>query len=292
MLGILLIDKQPGLTSHDVVNRLRRKLEIRRIGHAGTLDPLATGLLLVAVGPATRFLQYLPLEPKVYEAEILFGVATTTQDAEGEITSEVTVPANLKQLIEEKVADLTGPIKQLPPMYSAIKKAGKPLYSYARKGENVEREPRSVFIVSVDILEVGETVAKVRIVCSGGTYIRTWAHDLGLAVGCGAHLKFLRRTKIGAFDLGDAVLLDDAEQSNLISLGDALKPALPLVELNEVESKAIREGQAVGAGRKTYPSPVALVETKTGLVFGIARYDEGRLFPECVIPIEATLGNV
>ena len=162
MLGILVIDKPPGMTSHDVVDRVRRRLGTRRVGHAGSLDPMATGVLVVAVGPATRFLQYLPLEPKEYEATIAFGTETDTQDAEGSVLATAPVPSDLDRRVEELLPEFLGPIEQLPPMFSAVKRAGKPLYAYARKGEEVDRTPRTVY---VDVFEpLGD--GRYRIVCS------------------------------------------------------------------------------------------------------------------------------
>lgn len=279
MLGILVVDKPPGMTSHDVVDRVRRKLATRRVGHAGSLDPMATGVLVVAVGPATRFLQYLPLEPKEYEAEITFGVETDTQDAEGEVVGRSEPPPDLEQRIGEVLPQLLGPIEQLPPMYSAVKKAGKPLYAYARKGVEVERTPRTVY---VDVFEsIGEQ--RFRIVCSGGTYVRTLAHDLGQRLGCGAHLSALRRTRAGKFGLDRAIPLDDVEAARLLSLGEALEP-MPIVRLDPAEVGAIREGRAIE--RATLADLVALAEPE-GEVFSVARVQGNALHPQCVIPSEA-----
>src|SRR5579871_5087584 len=218
MFGILLIDKPLGCTSHDVVNDMRRRFQTKRVGHAGTLDPLATGLLVVAVGPATRFLQYLPLEPKEYDAEITFGKSTTTFDREGDITSEAAVPADLDDVIQAVLPSFLGLIQQTPPMFSAVKIGGKALYKYARAGEEVLREPRNVHIGEFQILNVQDDKIRARIVCSGGTYIRTLAHDLGQAVGCGAYLSDLNRTRVGRFDLSQAVPLKEASPAHLLPL--------------------------------------------------------------------------
>lgn len=284
MLGILLIDKPLGITSHDVVNTVRRRFETRRVGHAGTLDPLGTGLLVVAVGPATRFLQYLPLEPKEYDAYVTFGRATNTQDAEGEIVSEAPVPEELEQRLVEVLPSFVGAIQQLPPMFSAVKKAGKPLYVYARKGEEVERATREVYIEAIDLLEVVGEVAHLRVVCSGGTYIRTLAHDVGEAVGCGAFLSSLNRTGVGRFKLEEAVKLDDAGPEHLVPLREALDP-MPVIELDSHRVAHVREGRQVGI-RPSPAEPRVAVATPDGDVFGIAKVFGPLLQPEVVIPSE------
>ncbi|MCO5297330.1 MAG: tRNA pseudouridine(55) synthase TruB [Fimbriimonadaceae bacterium] len=284
MLGILLIDKPLGITSHDVVNTVRRRFGTRRVGHAGTLDPLGTGLLVVAVGPATRFLQYLPLEPKEYDAHVTFGRATNTQDAEGEIVSEAPVPEELEQRLVEVLPNFVGAIRQLPPMFSAVKKAGKPLYVYARKGEEVERATREVYIEAIDLLEVVGEVAHLRVVCSGGTYIRTLAHDVGEAVGCGAFLSSLNRTGVGRFKLEGAVKLDDAGPEHLLPLREALDP-MPVIELDSHRVAHVREGRQVGI-RPSPAEPRVAVATPDGDVFGIAKVFGPLLQPEVVIPSE------
>lgn len=286
MLGILLIDKPQGITSHDVVNAVRRRLHTRRVGHAGSLDPLATGSLVVAVGPATRFLQYLPLEPKEYVAEVRFGVETNTQDAEGEVVAERPVPGDLVLLVKAAIPAFIGPVEQIPPMFSAVKKAGKPLYAYARKGEEVDRAARTVYIEAFEFLEViDESTIRFRIVCSGGTYVRTLAHDLGASVGCGAHLTALRRTRVGRFRLEDAITLDEAEASKVIALADAVLP-MPIIVLDDARTREIREGRSVPGAVEGSHRLVALADSM-GRVFSVARVTGNRLQPECVIPAEA-----
>ncbi len=286
MLGVLLIDKPSGITSHDVVNQIRRRFGTRRVGHSGTLDPLGTGLLVLAVGPATRFLQYLPLEPKEYDLVAAFGVESTTQDAEGELSDPKPVPVDLRARVEEAIPSFLGLLSQVPPMYSAVKVAGKPLYQYARKGEEREREARSVFVETIELLEVHEDSARMRVVCSGGTYMRTLAHDLGRAIGCGAYLSSLVRTRSGKFTLEDAAALDEALPEDLIPLEEALPP-MPILDLNAVETAAARHGQRIGRQRPPAARLVALREPDFG-VFGVARVDGNQLQPECVLPIEAT----
>lgn len=285
MLGFLLIDKPQGITSHDVVNRIRRDCRTRRVGHAGTLDPLATGLLIVAVGPATRFLQYLELEPKEYTAVAEFGASTDTQDAEGTVVEERPVPADLAEAIATHLPPFVGAIEQLPPMYSAVKKAGKALYAYARQGIEVEREPRTVYIDAYEALETSGPEARFRIVCSGGTYVRTLIHDLGEAIGCGAHMTALARTRAGRFHLGQAVSLDRVGVGDLMPLADALAH-LPSVQLPYPQVQMIREGRSLPAPDHAQGRYVAL-KTEEGAVFSMARLVGNRLQPECVISSEA-----
>lgn len=268
-----------------MVDSVRRKLGTRRVGHAGTLDPLATGLLVVAVGPATRFLQYLPLEPKEYVAQITFGKATTTYDLEGEVTQESPVPENLQRAIQEAVPAFTGLISQLPPMYSAVKIDGKPLYHYARQGKSIEREPRNVHIEAFDIKTLSADTVEARIVCSGGTYVRSLAHDLGQAMGCGALLSGLHRTRVGRFSVEEGVLVGDATAADLVPLREALLP-MPLVPMNDVQVQHVREGRQVGLMEMPLANIVALLDTN-GEVFSVARVQGNLLQPECVIPSEA-----
>lgn len=285
MFGVLLIRKPAGLTSHDVVNQVRRKFNTRRVGHAGTLDPLATGLLVVAVGPATRFLQYLPLEPKVYVGTVRFGHGTNTYDAEGEPTPERPVPDDLMSAIEAALPKFRGLIQQLPPLYSAIKVKGKPLYKYARGGEEAPiREPRTVHIGEFTPLEVNGPEVTFRIVCSGGTYIRSLANDLGEAIGCGGYLASLIRTDVGRFSLDQALSLEQATPADLVPLKLALPP-MPLVQLDETQTTFVREGRAISVPNPPDNFLVGLLDP-SGEVFSVARVQGNLLQPECVIPAE------
>ncbi|MFI5386920.1 MAG: tRNA pseudouridine(55) synthase TruB [Fimbriimonadales bacterium] len=290
MLGVLLIDKPLGCTSHDVVDDVRRRFHTRRVGHAGTLDPLATGLLVVAVGPATRFLQYLPLEPKEYMAEITFGRTTTTFDREGETVSQALAPTDIRKAVEAALPQFLGLIKQTPPMFSAVKVEGKALYKYARSGEEVDRAARNVHIGAFDILDAEDNRIKARIVCSGGTYIRTLAHDMGRALGCGAYLSGLHRTKVGRFEVGQAVPLDQASPERLIPLEEALDP-MPMVLLTLPQTISVREGRQIGMPDIIDAPLVALIGPENG-VFSVARVHGNLLQPECVIPSEAMHGVV
>ncbi|HEY0866681.1 MAG TPA: tRNA pseudouridine(55) synthase TruB [Fimbriimonas sp.] len=285
MLGILLALKPKGISSHDAVNEVRRRFGTRRVGHAGTLDPLATGLLVMAVGPATRFLQYLPLEPKEYVGEFVFGSATDTYDAEGEVVERREVPADLREAIEGAKPGFMGLQSQLPPMHSAVKVKGKPLYAYARKGQELEREPRTVHIDAFDLESVEENCARIRIVCSGGTYIRSLAHDLGQAIGCGAHLGGLQRTRVGRFGVEEATALESVQPSDLVPLAEALPP-MSLVRVTDIQVRHIQEGRHIIVEDEPCGTLCALV-SPNGNVFSVARVNGNVLQPECVIPAEA-----
>lgn len=210
--GVLLLDKPDGMTSHDVVDRVRHKLKMKRIGHAGTLDPIATGLLIILVGKATKLSQSLMGLDKVYEGVIQLGISTTTQDAEGDVLEEREVPELSSEQIVEQMQNFTGDQYQTPPMFSAKKIKGVPLYKMARKGKEVEREPRFVRIASFDLDSWKSPEIEFKLRCSKGTYVRTVAHDLGEAIGCGGFLKELRRTDIDRFRIEDAVDLEDFEE--------------------------------------------------------------------------------
>ena len=285
MLGILLIDKPAGITSHDAVDRIRRSFGTKRVGHAGTLDPMATGLLVVAVGAATRFLQYLPLEPKEYEGEITFGQSSTTYDTEGELSEPQPVPVNLQEKLDEISPKFVGLVEQLPPIFSAVKVGGKPLYAYARKGLEAERKPRTVRIDSFELKVLRPSVVHMKVVCSGGTYVRSLADDLGKEIGCGAHLTALRRTAAGAFPLERAKPLDQVSKDDLIDLSDALPP-MPLLHLNPIETASIRQGRRVGIARPPTHRLVGLLDP-VGEIVGVARVVGQELQPECVLPLEA-----
>ncbi len=220
MEGILLVDKPADHTSHDVVARLRGKLRMKRVGHAGTLDPMATGLLIMLVGKATRVSQYLTSLDKEYEGTIELGKVTDTQDAEGEVLETIPVPAFTEAEIRAAVASFLGDQYQTPPMYSAVKVDGVPLYKSARKGEEVEREPRFIRVMSWDITRFALPHLDFRLRCTKGTYVRTLAHDLGRKLGCGAHLAALRRTASDKFHVSQALTLD---QINALSLPEIEK---------------------------------------------------------------------
>lgn len=223
--GILLVDKPQGITSHDVVDRLRRKISMKRIGHAGTLDPMATGLLIMLIGKATKTSQYLISLGKTYEGTIQFGIETDSQDADGAIVAEKPLPDDLStERVSKEMEGFLGDQYQLPPMFSAKKIDGVPLYKLARKGKTVEREPRFIRINEFKLLRFESPEVDFRMSSSKGTYVRTVAHDLGQNLGCGAHLISLRRTHIDQFDIEDGRTLETIEKSPLSEFGDMLIP--------------------------------------------------------------------
>ena len=227
MEGVLLVDKPQGLTSHDVVYRLRRKLSMKKIGHAGTLDPMATGLLVMLIGKATRISQYLMSVDKAYEGEATLGVVTASQDAEGEVLTTMPVPELTEAQVREAMKGFLGDQYQTPPMHSAIKIDGVPLYKMARKGEEVEREPRFIRVMSFELLSFAPPRITFRLLCTKGTYVRTIAHDLGQKLGCGAHLSALRRTGSGKFDIAQCLTLEAIET---MSLPEIEKRLIPIYE--------------------------------------------------------------
>jgi tRNA pseudouridine55 synthase len=204
--GLLLVDKPAGLTSHDVVGRVRRALRTRRVGHAGTLDPFATGLLVCAVGKATRLLPYVQGEPKVYRTRILFGVATDTDDVTG--APVATGPGPRWDALPDALASLTGPLQQVPPAYSAKHVNGERAYALARRGEPVELKPANITVHDWKVLERGDEWLEAEITCSGGTYVRALARDLGVALGTVAHCVTLRRLQSGPLLVRDAIPFD------------------------------------------------------------------------------------
>jgi len=210
--GILLVDKPAGITSHDIVDRLRRKLKMKKIGHAGTLDPLATGLMIMLIGKATKVSQFLISLDKSYEGEFLLGIETDSQDADGEVVSEKPLPEDIdEEMMLKEMKSFLGDQYQTPPMFSAKKIKGVPLYKMARKGKTVEREPRFIRINEFCLMNWNPPKGKFSLSCSKGTYVRTVLHDLGQNLGCGAHLTGLRRTKIDQFGIENASPLDEIE---------------------------------------------------------------------------------
>ena len=227
--GILLVDKPRDHTSHDVVARLRGKLKMKRIGHAGTLDPMATGLLIILVGKATSVSQYLISLDKEYEGTVEFGKVTDTQDAEGEVMETRPVPPLTETEVRTVMQTYLGDQYQTPPMFSAIKVDGVPLYKRARKGEEVEREPRFIRVASYELTRFALPQLDFRLRCSKGTYVRTLAHDLGLKLGCGAHLSALRRTATDKFRIDAALPLEELEKLPVADIEKRLLPVYAVV---------------------------------------------------------------
>jgi len=226
--GAILVDKPSGPTSHDVVDAIRRQFGIKKVGHCGTLDPNATGLLIIVLGRGTKLSERLMSDDKVYEGTIKFGEATDSYDSDGELTGSLPVmPMTLEQLNEE-AAKFIGDQMQVPPMVSAIKKNGVPLYKLARKGIEVEREPRLIHIYNFRFTEYTEPLGQFRVACTKGTYIRSMAHDLGQKLGCGAHLTTLRRSASGKFDVKDALPLDTILRLTPAELEKRVMPFLKL----------------------------------------------------------------
>lgn len=211
--GVLLVDKAAGMTSHDVVALVRRRLQIRKVGHCGTLDPLATGLLLLTLGRGTKIQDLLMAEDKEYSGTMMLGAKTSTQDKDGEVIERREVPPLEEKTIRAAFEKFRGDFYQTPPMVSAIKRAGVPLYKLARQGKTVEREPRLVHIYRYSIDRVTLPEIDFTVVCSKGFYVRTYAHDIGAELGCGAHLYSLRRVKSGRFDVASAITVDEIKNA-------------------------------------------------------------------------------
>ena len=229
--GALLIDKPAGLTSHDVVDCVRGLFRIRKVGHCGTLDPNATGLLVLLLGRATKLAEKLMADDKVYEGTMKFGVETDSYDADGEVTATHPVaPFTLEQL-NAATQGFLGDVMQLPPMVSAVKIKGVPLYKLARKGMVVERKERLVHIYTYEFTDYAEPVAWFRVACTKGTYVRTLAFDLGRTLGCGAHLRNLRRLVSGQFDIADSIPLEDLSKLDVKDLQERLIPFMRLVQM-------------------------------------------------------------
>ena len=227
--GALLIDKPAGPTSHDIVDTVRQCYRIKKVGHCGTLDPAATGLLILVLGKATKLSEKMMADDKVYVGSMKFGETTNTYDAEGEIGQTRPLPGLTLEALQEKANDFLGDQMQLPPMVSAIKIDGTPLYKLARKGIEVERKKRFIHLYNFIINEYEPPFAWFKVACTKGTYVRTLAHDLGQALGCGAHLAGLRRTVSGKFKVSDATQL---EELTSLSPGDLAKRVIPMLQLS------------------------------------------------------------
>lgn len=229
--GVLLVDKAEGMTSHDVVALVRRKLEIKKIGHCGTLDPLATGLLLLTIGRGTKIQDLLMSEDKSYSGTLTLGASTSTQDRQGEVVEARPVPPLHENEIRAAFEKFRGDFYQMPPMVSAKKQGGVPLYKLARQGKVVEREPRLVHVYSYSINRIALPDIDFTVVCSKGFYVRTYAHDIGELLGCGAHLKELRRTKSGRFDVDLSI---GVEEIKAAPREEVLKRILTLPEVSRM----------------------------------------------------------
>jgi tRNA pseudouridine55 synthase len=227
--GVIVLDKPLGWTSHDAVAKVRKLAGTRRVGHLGTLDPIATGVLPLVVGRATRLAQFYLRSDKVYDAIIRFGYATDTYDSEGQPTTPITEPEIDRERLEQELARLRGTIRQMPPPISAKKVGGVPAYRLARKNIPVELKPVEVSIYSIELLDLNGPEARILVHCSAGTYLRTVAHDLGIAMGCGAHLKTLRRTATGEFTIERAHTIEELEE--LARQGRLKEAVIPMARL-------------------------------------------------------------
>ena len=227
--GAILVDKPAGPTSHDVVDLVRSQFGVRKVGHCGTLDPNATGLLVIVLGRATKLSEKLMADDKLYAGAIRFGVSTTSYDADGEITATQPVPPLTLEQLNTAAAEFVGDVMQTPPMVSAVKQDGVPLYKLARRGVEVERKPRLVHIYRFQFAEYVEPLGWFRIACTKGTYVRAIAHDLGRKLGCGAHLARLRRLASGKFDVTDAIELEQLLKLNPDEFEKRVIPLLKLV---------------------------------------------------------------
>src|ERR1700733_14157623 len=227
--GALLIDKPAGPTSHDVVDAIRREFRLKKVGHCGTLDPNATGLLIIVLGRGTKLSEKLMSSDKVYEGTIKFGEATDSYDVQGELVSSLPVPPTTLEELNSLAGSFVGNLMQTPPMVSAIKKDGVPLYKLARKGIEVERQARLIHVYNFKFSDYQEPFGRFRVACTKGTYVRSLAHELGQKLGCGAHLATLRRTVSGKFDVADAIEFEHALGLPLSELEKRVIPFLKLI---------------------------------------------------------------
>ncbi len=272
----MLVDKPQGVTSHDCVAMMRRALGLRRVGHAGTLDPMATGLLIVGVGRATRLLRFLGDLPKTYEGTARLGIETDTLDAEGRVVATVEVQVSRRE-VERACAALVGASMQRPPAFSAVKVGGRKLYEAARKGESLTGEPRPIRVDAFDVLSFDGRDVGFRVTCSSGTYVRVLAADVGSALGCGAHLTELRRTAIGPFHVRDAVPPDRPGTPRPPEVAVA---HLPRLDLPAEEARAAAHGSILApAGLE---GPYAVFDPD-GRLIGIWRDEGARARPEMVL---------
>ena len=275
--GFLTIDKPAGMTSHDVVAKVRRLAGQKRVGHGGTLDPAATGVLPVALGEATRLVEYLVEGRKRYRAEVRMGVTTTTDDAEGETVEQQPVPVLSHDDLREAVQPFIGAIRQVPPMYSAIQIAGQRMYDLARQGQVVELESRAVEIDRIDVLLWQPPLVTLDVLCGKGTYIRALARDLGAALGCGAHLAALRRTQVGPQTIESAVplmdLIDDPSRvtQHLLAPDTAIAD-WPRADVDEATARRIRNGLAV---RLKVNGELARAHGPDARLVALLRFDSG-----------------
>ena len=286
LFGFLNIYKPKGLTSHDVVARLRKITKVRQIGHTGTLDPFATGVLPICIGKSTRLIEYLD-DDKEYLATVQFGKNTTTYDLEGEITATFD-----KKVTEEDVKNalkaFEGEISQIPPIYSAIKVNGKKLYDYARQGQDIEIKPRKVTISKIELKEFDKTSqsAKITVACSKGTYIRSIAYDLGAKLGCGGYLTALERTQAGKFQVNTTIKLEDLTEvsqivENLINPLDMLN--IPIHNLSENERERVSHGMSIC--NSDFPDSDIVILSYGGRIYAIGKVEQNKILVKKVFEV-------
>jgi len=288
--GVLLLDKPVGLSSNDALIKAKRVMNAKKAGHTGTLDPFATGLLPLCFGEATKFSQDLLEADKTYEATVHLGIMTNTGDTEGEAIETREVDVTIEQ-IEAALARFRGPILQVPPMYSALKRDGKALYEYAREGITLEREARPVTIHGLELIGYDAPMLKIRVTCSKGTYVRVLGEDIGAALGTGAHLNALRRIQVGALTAEKMITLEDlqahAEPLSLLAPVDALLSSFPSVELTPELAKRFLNGQRLALGKESVMVPQELGRVRVyheGKLLGTANLQEySILAPERLI---------
>lgn len=283
--GVLLLDKPAGMSSTQALAKAKWLLNAEKAGHTGTLDPFATGLLPLCFGEATKFAQDLLEADKTYETIVHLGVTTSTGDTEGEPTGRRPVDVTREQ-IESVLARFRGPIRQVPPMHSALKRDGKPLYEYARAGITLEREAREVVIHSLELIDFSPPELRLRVSCSKGTYVRVLGEDIGAALGCGAHLRTLRRTRIDGLDLASALPLDrfaelsESERMSSLLPVDALLSKFPCLALDDELARRFRQGQRLALQRAGLVPPCDRGRVRVyagGTLLGTAMVGEGGL---------------
>ncbi len=286
--GVLLLDKPSGITSNAAIQAIKRLFGRVKIGHTGTLDPLATGLLPVCLGEATKFAAGLLEADKTYEAVLRLGETTDTDDSDGR-TLEIREWADAPARIDSVLHAFRGEIEQVPPMFSALKHKGRALYDYARAGETVERSARRVFIHELQVTRIEGRDVHLVVACSKGTYVRTLAHDIGERLGCGAHLVALRRTRIGALKIEDAVSLDALsrmqphERACLLRASDTLVDALPAITVGPADSVALLQGRSVKLLDRMRPGSVRLYDERAAFLgVGLAT-NEGEVSPKRMV---------
>ena len=280
MDGILIIDKPGGVTSHDVVQRARKLLKTSRVGHLGTLDPMATGVLLLCIGKATRIGRFLTTSPKEYTGEIRFGFATSTYDREGEPEGPVQPFAHERSDVENATRQLTGAYDQKPPLISAKKIGGIPSYKLARRGMALEPIAVPVEVPVFEVTSFNPPLVGFRVVCSSGTYVRSLAHDLGRLLGCGAHLESLRRVRSGDFSVENAVPVGDRLADSIVPL-EGLLPDVPRIEIEgDLAEDRVLHGNPI---QTDHPAGLARIFNKKGEFLAVAAIENGWAHPRVVL---------